>query len=333
MKLIKKRIAVSALALATGVCLAGSVTGTIAWYQYSTRASAIYNYTSAGGTRGSLQISIDDSDIWYTTLTHNDIGTYLNSTHSGDQLIPITSGPMSKTSPLPEFFHKDPLPKHASYSEWKKADNHNYISLPLKLRYVDHMEGDSVVCSKQQVYLTKLSITNDSESLDITESIRFHITSFNKNDKDNTTINRLISKNGGKILTHGSLDLDGDGNDDVIRPDGRYDFNGGDPQIVDYGEGEQESFVASADADEANEHFPILAEFNDETSSLEKLFYNGSESKSIGITGLEKEDVLNVIITIWIEGWQNLSSSSIWDSDTVGANFNIDFEFTANEIL
>ena len=139
MKLIKKRIAVSALALATGVCLAGSVTGTIAWYQYSTRASAIYNYTSAGGTRGSLQISIDDSDIWYTTLTHNDIGTYLNSTHSGDQLIPITSGPMSKTSPLPEFFHKDPLPKHASYSEWKKADNHNYISLPLKLRYVDHM--------------------------------------------------------------------------------------------------------------------------------------------------------------------------------------------------
>lgn len=330
MKLNKKRIVVSALALATGVCLAGSVTGTIAWYQYSTRASAIYNFTSAGGTRGSLQINLGGSnDNWYTRLTHDDISNYLSTAHSGDQLVPITSGPMSKESPLPELFYKEPLPKHGPYAEWRKADNHNYISLPLQLRYVDHKNGDDIVCTSKRVYLTKLSITSGFDSFNITESIRFHVSAYNKNDAANS-INRLVSKSGGKILTHGALDLDCDGKEDVVRPNGSYDFNGGQPQIVDYGEGEQESFVASVDANESNGYYPLLAEYNEETSSLDKLLYDIDKSKSIGLTGLDNEDVLNVIITIWIEGWQNLSNGSIWSSDSVGSSFNIDFEFTAN---
>lgn len=329
MKLNKKRIAVSALALATGICLAGSVTGTIAWYQYSTRASAIYNFTSAGGTRGSLQINLGgNDDNWFTRLTHDDISSYLNVTNSGDQLAPITSGSMNKESPLPDLFYKEPLPKHGPYDEWRKADNHNYISLPLQLRYVDHKDGDNVVCSSKRVFLTKLSITNGSDSFDITESIRFHVSSFNK-DNETSRINRLISKNGGKILTHGALDLNGDGKEDYIRPDKGYDFNGNE-QIVDYGDGEQESFVASADANESNGYYPFLAEFNEETSTLEKLVYDVDKSKSIGLTGFGQEDVLNVVITIWIEGWQNLSNGTVWSSNSIGSNFNIDFEFTAN---
>ena len=331
MKLNKKRIAVSALALATGVCLAGSVTGTIAWYQYSTRASAVYDFTSVGGTRGSLQLDIDNSDIWYTRLTHKDISDYLASVQSGNQLVPITSGGMSKESSLPQFFYKDPLPKHAPYDEWRKADSHNYIRLPLQLRYVDHKDGDNVVCTSKRVYLTKLSITSSSDqnSLDISEAVRFHIYSYNKDDEVNTKTNRLLSKNGGKILTHGALDLTGDGIDDYVRPGKGYDFNGSE-QTIDYGEGEQESFVAAADADETNGFYPFLAEYNEDTSSLEKLVYNGDQSKSIGVTGLGKDDVLNVVITIWIEGWQSLNNGSVWDSSSIGANFNIDFEFTAN---
>ena len=329
MKLNKKRIAVSALALATGVCLAGSVTGTIAWYQYSTRASAIYNFTSAGGTRGSLQINVGgNNDNWFTRLTHDDISSYLDATNSGDQLVPITSGSMNKESPLPEQFYKEPLPKHGPYAEWRKANTHNYISLPLQLRYVDHKNGDDVVCSSKRVYLTKLSFTNGPNSFDITESIRFHITSFNK-DNEASRVNRLVSKNGGKILTHGALDLNGDGKDDYVRPGKGYDFNGSE-QTIDYGEGEQESFVASADANESNGYYPFLAEFNEEISSLEKLVYDVDKSKSIGLTGFGQDDVLNVVITIWIEGWQNLSNGSIWNSNSIGSNFNIDFEFTAN---
>ena len=40
MKINNKKIIVSTLALAMGAALAGSISGTVAWYQYSTRAPA-----------------------------------------------------------------------------------------------------------------------------------------------------------------------------------------------------------------------------------------------------------------------------------------------------
>ena len=47
MKISKNKIIVSTLALAMGAALAGSVSGTVAWFQYSTRAQAAFIGTSA----------------------------------------------------------------------------------------------------------------------------------------------------------------------------------------------------------------------------------------------------------------------------------------------
>ena len=55
MKINNKKIIVSTLALAMGAALAGSISGSVAWYQYSTRASAQIVGTSAG-TEGRLQV-------------------------------------------------------------------------------------------------------------------------------------------------------------------------------------------------------------------------------------------------------------------------------------
>ena len=72
--------------------------------------------------------------------------------------------------------------------------------------------------------------------------------------------------------------------------------------------------------------------FVDVNAAVDKLFYNGSESKSIGITGLEKEDVLNVIITIWIEGWQELDGDAIWNEvDYIGSKFNVGIQFAVQD--
>ena len=51
----KKKIVVSALAIAMGAALAGSISGSVAWYQYSTKAAAQIAGTSAG-TIGELEI-------------------------------------------------------------------------------------------------------------------------------------------------------------------------------------------------------------------------------------------------------------------------------------
>lgn len=63
MKLSNKKIIVSTLALAMGAALAGSISGSVAWYQYSTRASAVVNGVSAGVT-GDLAVSIDNGSTY-----------------------------------------------------------------------------------------------------------------------------------------------------------------------------------------------------------------------------------------------------------------------------
>ena len=55
----KKKIVVSALAIAMGAALVGSISGSVAWYQYSTRTTASMTATSAGTSRD-LQIKLAD---------------------------------------------------------------------------------------------------------------------------------------------------------------------------------------------------------------------------------------------------------------------------------
>ena len=54
---INKKVMVTTLALAMGAALAGSISGSVAWYQYSTRASAQLTGTSVGTSRN-LQIAL-----------------------------------------------------------------------------------------------------------------------------------------------------------------------------------------------------------------------------------------------------------------------------------
>ena len=80
MKLNKNKIIVSALALAIGTSLAGSISGTVAWYQYSTRANVAY-VGEASGFSSNLQMRFanDDSEdnIWRTRITWEEMNTKL----------------------------------------------------------------------------------------------------------------------------------------------------------------------------------------------------------------------------------------------------------------
>ena len=94
-----KKIVVSVLALAMGAGLAGSISGSVAWYQYSTRATAQLQGVSTGTSRN-LKVRIADGDYdqetgdWEQDLTSAMINTYLGIGGDGQpaalKLNPVT---------------------------------------------------------------------------------------------------------------------------------------------------------------------------------------------------------------------------------------------------
>ena len=316
----KNRLIVPALTLLAGLTLAGSISGTIAWYQYSTRANGAYLGMS-GGTIGNLQLRLDGGE-WLTRLTKNDIASYLAANNLGQKVQPITSGDMDKDDALPADFYRNPIAGKGEYSKWQKADESNYVSLPLELRFVERNgSGENNVA--KDVYLSDLYIAaddaNGTAKKDLSDAIRFHVAS----DDGVNQINRLISKNGGSIAVNGKLDLDGDGELDQAYTGNKYGFGDGN-QLVDvvYGEGNQVAYAAKVEDG-------LLVKTNEDNLDLEELELNGA-SKSIGKTLASSSEYLKVNITIWVEGWQEFANSPIWDANYIDSQFDIGFEFATD---
>ena len=316
----KNRLIVPALTLLAGLTLAGSISGTIAWYQYSTRANGAYLGMS-GGTTGNLQLRLDGGE-WLTRLTKNDIASYLAANNLGQKVQPITSGDMDKDDALPADFYRNPIAGKGEYSKWEKADESNYVSLPLELRFVERNgSGENNVA--KDVYLSDLYIAADDANgtvkKDLSDAIRFHVAS----DDGVNQINRLISKNGGSIAVNGKLDLDGDGELDQAYTGNKYGFGDGN-QLVDvvYGEGNQVAYAAKVEDG-------LLVKTNEDDLDLDELELNGA-SKSIGKTLASSSEYLKVNITIWVEGWQEFANSPIWDADYIDSQFDIGFEFATD---
>ena len=317
----KNKIIVPALSLLLGLTLAGSISGTIAWYQYSTRANGAYLGMS-GGTIGNLQLRLNGGE-WLTRLTKNDIDSYLQSSNQADDIQPITSGEMDKDDALPTDMYRNPILGRGEYAKWEKADHSNYISIPLELRFVEN-NGSGENNIAKEVYLSDLYIAADDANVttnkkDLSEAIRFHISS---ND-GSVQKNRLLSKSGGSIDVNGKLDLDGDGETDQVYSGNKYGFGDGN-QLVDviYGEGEQVAYAADVDNG-------LLVETNNQDLDLDKLELNGV-SKSIGKTLASSSEFLKVDITIWVEGWQELDNNPIWSADYIESQFDIGFEFATD---
>ena len=383
MKINKIKFIVATLITCSTAALLGSVTNTIAWYQYSTRVSAVYLGASAGA-KGNLRIRIKGTDTWLNDLTHVDVANYLSEQHIGQKITPITSGPMNaddaiKTNDNGEMvFYQNPdggIPaERVGYDNltWKAADNSMYASIPLELRF--ESEKDDTTFLEKDVYISDLIIqgdwrNNQKNKEDLSSSVRVQLSSYQSNDQSQghsaTAINRLISKDGGTVLTEGYLDLDGDGDLDeyLAGPSGaNYGF-GDETQVVHhytaYGEGTQTSYCNKSiiqngsyktlQGETVNEKiYPTLVESVENTNILvEESFEYTKEgeqtptSKCIGKTvafdDMANEAYLNVILTIWIEGWEPLPSptssdpdakSPIWNpSDYIGSMFNVGITF------
>lgn len=391
-----QKIVVPTLAICLGAALAGSISGTVAWYQYSTRASVAYLGTTAG-TAGNLKLRIEGTDGWLNALSKDDIATYLANNSLGQDIIPITAGNMNEDAALkkietgaeaglPKFF-KNPVrafQDEVPYSSdtWLKADKTMYVSIPLEIAFIEYdgvkVNNEDKAYLEKDVYLSDLLIQEDYQNAsdqenvkeDLSSAIRVHISSYRDDDDSqghaNSTINKLISKNGGSILTKGYLDLDGDNIIDSNKTGdagAAYGFGANiEENNIVYGEGIQTAYSAKKDIADGsykeldnsvvNEKvYPaVVGSVNNslvlDEDNMEFTKEGAAEatSKSIGKTiGYEKgaanfeTEFLHVTLTIWLEGWQTLSAptpanpnavSPIWDATSyIGSMFDVGITF------
>ena len=317
MKTRKTKLAAIMLSSARGLAFIGSIGGTIAWYQYSTLATAAVSGSSAKCTEN-LQVAVGTGEglSFKSSLTTNDISDYLKNTRADADkktvtvLKPVTAGNQKKDATL-NGLKSNPVYQHGPYADWEDAVNTDYVTFPLTFRVLD-IDGNSSNSSNtllnraSKLGLSDITIegkdvdgNNAEGKTDISSAIRVHFSS-----KDGTAdVNRLVSKDGGETVTHGLLDLNGDRAADTTA---KYEWDQG--TAIDYG---------SADSKETSYSAA-------EMSTKEGINY----TNYIGV--IPANQTLTVNVTIFREGWQVLegSTSAIWDATKViGANYRVGRSF------
>ena len=315
MKTRKIKLAAIMLSSARGLAFIGSIGGTIAWYQYSTLATAAVSGSSAKCTEN-LQVAVGTGEglTFKSSLTTNDISNYLKTTRAeADQetvtvLKPVTAGNQEKNATL-NGLKSNPVYQHGPYTDWEDAVNTDYVTFPLTFRVLD-IDGNSsntLLNRDSKLGLSDITIEgkdvagNEAEGkTDISSAIRVHFSS-----KDGTAdVNRLVSKAGGETVTHGHLDLNGDGADDTMA---KYEWDNN-STAIDYGSANSKEISYSAA----------------EMSTKDGIDY----TNYIGV--IPANQTLTVNVTIFREGWQVLegSTTAIWDATKViGANYRVGRSF------
>ena len=294
----KKKIVVSTLAIAMGAALVGSISGSVAWYQYSTRTTASMTATSAGTSRN-LQVATSNlaqanADGWGYNVDASAIAT-LSGNADGD-LTPTT--PKTLTSGVYGTLASHPVYQY--FTDWAEADSTaDYIAFSL---YFQSLNGNGTREDNLPIYLTALEINAGTTDV-LADAIRVQITS------GSSSI--LLSKNGGDTTTKGKLDLNGYGGNDK---------NG---FAADDSDGEETDYIAGSVASYTSTAINSAVVDDSDPYAL-----SGDAIATTSDTAAVKVDFL-----IWLEGWQEVGSptaSSIWDYDLVGETFTINMRFAVN---
>lgn len=334
-KLMKKsrQLIISSIVAITGVSLAGSVTGTVAWFQYATNATVAYTGTTAHCSE-LLSISVDGGTNWRSDIKSSELPQDI-------KFAPITTGAQAKDEALATTiigsgasskeitrFYSAPAYRQGLYENWLIAGENNYsqFTVLVKLADVDENFGtDDQTYLEKDVYLTDLTITNADE-YDIDHGIRVH---YDAESPDGSHKYFLFSKGSETTNVGGCLDLNVDGVLDSENYEWSdvcvYGGSDGDPVIDEDGVLTNPLVQTSYLADDTS----VIA--NDANGVI-------TGGTSFGKTGTAEGEYLKITVTIWLEGWSKLDigvdssyhegESAIWDSATyANKSFNVGMTF------
>ena len=313
---MNKKIIVSALALAMGATLAGSISGTVAWYQYSTRAQAAYIGTSIGASEN-LEIKVGSS-TWMDELNSTVVGNNITSGYDAAGVEPITTGDqLTGAAALPDSdeFYLNPTKGVGGYGtgKWEPAEcKSKMVQFELYFRYKHSEDVDSYL--GKTLKLIDLTFV-DLSGQDLYKALRVHLAVHTATPSYQLLARDMLenTSEAANIATvmGGKLDMGNKGYYDQTEGyewDSRTDVVYGDEEV---------------------------------TQTATNVAKSGVLSSGISLGTLPTTEAgLNITVTIWIEGWQKLSnipannadtgSSAIWNPNTyVNKTFKVGMRFGA----
>lgn len=306
MKISNKKIIVSVLALAMGAALAGSISGSVAWYQYSTRAAALINGTSAG-TLGRLQLSKHAANDW------KDYETF-----AAQNFRPVS---IVNTSGTLTWF--DQPVYQVPQAPAMDNSNKGYVDYEFDFRFQTKTQDvDWASAAERNVYLSHFAIVNHGATYDVSSAVRV---AFLK--QDGTALKIFEQDEDGKATTtHGSLDLNKNGKPDTNYWDcqddqGRLNNDSSDENynatlnntasLIEYTNGD-ESYTTDAHSDLVLSAAEQANVYTLDTTVASKALCTTAQS---------------LTVRVWLEGWAELGGAATWSPDYLKQNFDIQLQF------
>ena len=303
MKMTRKLV-ITSLSLLIGASVAGSITSTVAWFQYATSAQVAYTGTTSHCSKA-LKISADNGTTWGNDISLNALHTY--------PFAPITTGAQAKNEALPRSFYAQPNYRQGAYSHWYTASTDLYAQFTILIKVNDVNTTSPQLAN--DVYLTDVTIQDATTggAPDLSSALRVHVAT-----SDSKYF--LFAKSTTSTAVGGYLD---------INNDNKYDTEGYEWSTTPIIYGEEGAVQTSYLAND-----PTIIAAEDQYGVL-------SGGTSIGTT--KTSGYLEVTVTIWLEGWAllnvgidhdasgdtiNKSNTQIWDNATyVNKKFNVGLTF------
>ena len=282
-----RNVAVVSMATAVGLGVVGGDAVTVAWYQYSTRATTSIIGTAVAET-GVIQVSKTGADnTWKRDLiTKELIGT------ENPSLTPVTFGALNADGSLPAKAYKDADASENAYATHPGAYDEVYKEAVLNKDYIQYdfylkaeKEGNKVALP---VYLSDILIENFGPTLNANfyKSLRVHL-AVDENNDSTVERNLLLSTEGETIALYGQLNLGNSlGEADVV---GGYEGNlNRDDEVIYGNEGEFQTALRA-----------------DALESARQADGNYNEPREKVILNTQEDAISKVTVTVWCEGWDH----------------------------
>jgi len=323
---MNKKITASILAMTMGAGLVGSISGTVAWYQYSTRAQLGMLGASVGLDRN-LEAAVTavsvteapakDSPLWKNEIvTQNILDVYGETSVS---LNPVTtSASYLKGGSFDSItFKGNPIQYKTNPTQWAACGEKDYVEFKVWVRSITKDGTDAQITNPTYVakelglYDATIRHVANGEKKDISSAVRVQITA--------GTNYAVMAKDSSATDLYGPLDLDNVPGNDKQLYYSEVDTAGDD---LVYGlDGEQGQTYNLTYETRGNDLLcddPIA----DTGANEGKLVVKGG--LNLGATTASAP--ASFTVKIWLEGWAKLgtsgSESAMWATkDYVGSKF------------
>ena len=279
-----KKMIVAAMVTAMGAGIAGSISGTVAWYQYSTRATTQYQGAAAHSTE----------NLVLATAQNGQYSNKLGNINARSALRPVTSGTLAEGAVAAKLY-KNPIYQYQATEKWGEADaTHDFVEFDIWAKVEDLDGTGASYLAEKPIYLTDVTIeaVESNTKADISEAVRVAVYYYDNTAKTGWA---TYSKTGAAVDVYGALDLNQDGQNDKAA---KYSFETQGNDIV-YGDANKQAASYATNALAADDSTTKIADDSNPYSI---------KGKALATTGANGAAVHVCTIRVYLEGWTKINN-------------------------